>query len=268
MSELTQSKQVGEACPRRLWVMSTLTDDERLEATDRLPQALQFHISRCEACQALADELLPATRSLLAMGQSEPPGDLLAAAQAQAVAAIDRGAELTGRVVVPDLEEPLTLPPAVRIPMRSFRYAAAAVILIGFASFWIVRNSGPQLPVVSGQNSWDRSPPAVESPHDVPMRKVDTVRVDVVAGEPEVDTQLAASTSQENESGKRRRNRRICDQKVYDESTLLGDGDCVPTIRVRPDTRQRNLGWGGIFDRPAPNGRETRLLGNDASRRR
>ncbi len=89
-------------CPKRLWVMTTLSDDEIVRPNGPLPQGLEFHLSRCPSCRALADDLLAVAASLGSDCEQELPESLLGRAQRQTEAALKDGARMSGRVVVDD----------------------------------------------------------------------------------------------------------------------------------------------------------------------
>ncbi len=54
MNEANVQERDGAICPKRLWVILTLSDDELLEDGETPPRILQLHLSRCDSCRALA----------------------------------------------------------------------------------------------------------------------------------------------------------------------------------------------------------------------
>ncbi len=93
----------GQAsCPKRLWVMLTLSDDEALPDSGRLPQGLQFHLSRCPSCRTLAEQLTAVSTGLRDLAQREPGKEVAVAANRQLRQAMRDGAKLTGRVAIVD----------------------------------------------------------------------------------------------------------------------------------------------------------------------
>jgi len=85
-------------CAKRVWVMTVLSDDESFGPDQALPPGLEFHLSRCPECRALADELLAVTSGLSGLAATAAPAGLLDRANTQAGAALAAGGELTGRV--------------------------------------------------------------------------------------------------------------------------------------------------------------------------
>lgn len=155
MSELVTGNWAESTCPKQPWIMSTLADDEQSTAEGEFSYAMRFHLARCESCRALADRLLDAASALRELGKADPPADLFERAGRQAMAAIETGAELTGRVDVPDVEELQEIPTAPRWWWRPVRYAVAATILLAFASYWVARFTPVGAPGLTGPEDWD-----------------------------------------------------------------------------------------------------------------
>jgi hypothetical protein len=154
MDDQTRPREQDEGgCPKRVWVMTTLSDDDAPGSVEELPPGLQFHLSRCEPCRALAERLLAVSGTLQSLSLLEPDSEVRERADAQALTALREGARLTGRVSIPD--EPEVMPSArTGVPwLRYGRYAAAAAIvlavglvvpkLIGPRSLPRVTSSGP-----------------------------------------------------------------------------------------------------------------------------
>ncbi len=165
MSELVSSDRAEGPCPKQPWVMSTLADDEQSTAEGELSYAMRFHLARCESCRALADRLLDAAGALRELGKADPPPDLFERAGRQAMAAIEAGAELTGRVDVLDVEELDEILTGPRWWWRPARYAVAATILLAFASYWVARFTPAGAPVLTGPKTWD-GPSMVTAPEN------------------------------------------------------------------------------------------------------
>ncbi len=155
MSQSVSEDRAEGTCPKQPWIMSTLADDEQSTAGGEFSYAMRFHLERCESCRALADRILGAVSALRDLEKADPPADLFERAGRQAMAAIETGAELTGRVDVPDIEELDEIPTAPRRWWRPARYAVAATILLAFASYWVARFTPVGAPGVSGPATWD-----------------------------------------------------------------------------------------------------------------
>ena len=136
-------------CPKRLWVMLTLSDDELVVDEESLPKGLRFHLSRCSSCQALADRLMAVSSRLRDLAQLEPAEEVVIAANGQLQQALHDGARLTGRVKVSD-EHDLLRKGTDRGNQRVHRSgpgwyggavaAAAVVVAITFWGVWGVAN--------------------------------------------------------------------------------------------------------------------------------
>ncbi len=155
MNELTDQPGKESTCPKRVWVMSVLSDDEILLADDEilladdeilrindeplrtgspLPQGLEFHLSRCPSCRALAGELQAVTRGLAELASEDTETSLLNRANRQAMSALMNGARMTGRVEVTteQIGRPETVAAWWRSPkLISLTTAAAIVLAIG-----------------------------------------------------------------------------------------------------------------------------------------
>lgn len=182
--------QNDTGCPKRVWVMTTLSDDEAPDSIEKLPPGLRFHLSRCAPCRALAERLLAVSGTLRSLSAVEPDSELRERADAQARSALREGARLTGRVSIPD--EPEVLPSAcTTVPwLRYGRYAAAAAIVLA-AGLTVPKLLGP------------RSPPRVTSsgPVEVPPAPIDRGSRQASAGdgrrEPTGEAQTQAAPGSE-----------------------------------------------------------------------
>jgi len=250
--------QGENACPKRPWVMLTLSDDEAVEAGGTLPQGLQFHLSRCPSCRALADRLRSVTDTIGKMSDLEPGEDVQKRANAQAQQSLAEGARMTGRVMVPD--EPEHLRPVSRTLQLAWwvrwgSYAAAATIVFGFGLYGLTMLAGRDgrqiaadgIPPQNGQHDAPRGP-AVRDPYLAsegtadPGRRADDASVEGVSGDSE--PRLASSTGREPRG-------RVCRHRSHVEAAACDNPNCLYRATVLPDTRQRDLGWGNaLFDMP------------------
>jgi hypothetical protein len=266
-------------CPKRLWVMLTLSDDEALEAGEGLPRGLQFHLSRCPSCRALADRLLAVSGTLRSLGDLEPSDDLRARANSQAIKALDEGARLTGRVSIPDEPERLTVPsyrPGLGVWLRYGTYAAAAALFLAVGLFTLVELRGPgdrKLADTTGD-----APGPSRTLRDSPAKQVESIPEHEADGASKqlargIEKPGAAETSgahrpQTAEPGEqvaqvepaeptpnvplgRRTRRPLCRYRSHVEAAMYEDPNCVYRAIILPDAGQRDLGWGRrLFDKP------------------
>jgi len=123
-------------CPKYLWVLTTLTDDELIGGEEGLPQGLRFHLSQCGACRSLADSILAVTDDLRTLGKTRPDDGLLARADFRANRALEDGARLSGRVDISEPYEPDVGTAKPRRFVKYLPYAAAAAILLAVGLFW------------------------------------------------------------------------------------------------------------------------------------
>jgi hypothetical protein len=124
-------------CPKRVWVLQALSDDEAHAGGD-LPQGLRFHLGRCPSCRELSERLTSTTTALAGLAAaSAPTADFSAAARARVLDALQQGAPLTGRVTIVD--EPMAEPPARH--WRVYATMAAAAALAFAATVWVLRDT-------------------------------------------------------------------------------------------------------------------------------
>ena len=140
MSSSETSNATGaRPCPKRLWVLATLSDDEALPPDGSLPPGLKFHLSRCPSCRLDADRLMAVSGSLMELSEETPPVEILVRADERLEFALSHGAILSGRVSIPK-ENPDDCAefnaPVIRLGVLSLtsRFAAAAVL--AFALGW------------------------------------------------------------------------------------------------------------------------------------
>jgi hypothetical protein len=87
----------GNACPKRLWVMLALSDDEALEPDGELPVGLRVHLRHCDSCRSLSSRLLIASGGLRSLAELEPPAGALDRANTRLEDAIRAGAIRSAR---------------------------------------------------------------------------------------------------------------------------------------------------------------------------
>lgn len=261
MNENRWSGPDEEECPKRVWVMLTLSDDEALEEGESLPPGLRFHLSRCESCRKVAEHLQAASAKLRDLVGLQPPDDLGVRADAQLRRALRAGAELTGRVVIPEDQTPQTPSPGPASRIRVIRYAAAAAVFIGFglAGVWVLR--GPSPPRVAEETGPDETvAPAVAGAPDarppLPPDSSDqsSAHVATESRSPRTDKRLAdTSTVRPAAAGpvRRSRSRPLCRHRSHVEAALCEDVNCIHRAVIVPPRGTRDLGWGNrLFDNP------------------
>lgn len=256
MSELVTDNWAESACPKQPWIMSALADDEQSTVEGELSYAMRFHLARCESCRALADRLLDAAGALRDLGKTDPPTDLFERAGRQAMAAIEAGAELTGRVDVPDVEEPDEIPTAQRWWWRSVRYAVAATILLAFASYWVARFTPVGAPGLTGPQYWDGQS-MVTKPED---------RQRPGAGGPSApsiqesgfDERMAGVSPDGETPGLGT----VCRHRSNRERAMCDKESCVRKALILANRQRRPPAWRQTINPRDDDQSETRLLGN------
>jgi hypothetical protein len=241
----------ASACPKRPWVLLTLSDDEALGEDGAIPPGLQFHLSRCAECRALAERLLSVSSDLHALADRQPGQSLAEAANSRALDALASGAELTGRVEIPDEPEPVRGAPFGWL--RAGRYAAAAAVFIALSLFGLSTLTGEK-----GDNVVDGTPVAGRPLEGVARATKKTpaggeqVRMsDEVPGEAGPAVAAAGERlAERDEAGPAPlRRRRIPRHHSHVEAAMSDDPYNVQSAVVLPDASRRNLGWGRVFDR-------------------
>jgi hypothetical protein len=132
-------------CPRRAWVVRSLSDDDEAGNANAVSQALQLHLVQCPSCKRVADQLAGVTETLRGLGDGEPPEALLARANEQVGASLRQGGALTGRVSIPDDDGPICAVRGATFLARYARYALAASILLalGLTAVWVLNRPAP-----------------------------------------------------------------------------------------------------------------------------
>ncbi len=260
MTDHDMDIETEQNCPKRLWVLLTLSDDELVGGGGELPQGLSFHLSRCDSCRAVADRLSDTTDRLRALGDFEPSGELFAAATARAVDALHDGARLTGRVDIDD--EPLVLPVEESTSRRTRwapRLAAAAVIVFAVTVWGAIsfrdgfrahRGAGSYASQGVVPASEDGRPARTRStPPDPARQPADEARVRLVDVEQEPVIESEAGPAEDSPMPPKGR---IVRHRSHFEAATADELDGPESIIVLPDFNQRNLGWGHLFDRQPP----------------
>lgn len=269
-------------CPKRVWVMATLSDDELCGEGQSVPQGLRFHLSRCESCRLLSERILRVTDSLRDLGGGVPPEGLAGLADVQAGEALRAGARLTGRVDVPeDMELELGVA-RVSVWRRYGQYAAAAMILLAVGLVWAFtrqtgyEDSGVERPVGI----------TARSPQPVPPKGVEAAGVGVATpvpaapdlasadaepdvadrAEEDVEGYVAASPGSRLDLTVPPANLEGHYHHSYIEAALCEDPVCVRRAHLLPDLKGRVIGSGPAFDTSIPvdsTNESTWLLGGE-----
>jgi len=243
----------GEVCPKRLWVMTVLSDDELLDGDATLPQGLQFHLSRCDSCRSLANGLQHVSDCLHGLARLEPGDEFAVRAHSRAFEALAGGARLTGRVEIPDdPESELGHTRGVRWTAYA-RYAAAAAIVFGMGIYVGSNYVHTGRQVVVQEQGDDAVRPSVQ-----PDAVADPAR-GKLAGE-----MVAEEVAGPNPASNAGKERSVVEAAVADgarspvrrprvpqspiEAAQIDDPDYVPRAFFLPDPSQRTLGAGPAID--------------------
>ena len=239
-----QQDEGDQVCPKRLWVLTSLSDDELLGDDQELPQGLQFHLSRCASCRDLANRLIAVAGGLRGLSAMEPDEALADRAQAQALTALRGGAKLTGRVSIPD-EPELEPPYGGTMPLwRYGRLAVAAGIILAFTIVGLSHFSRPYQPAVvkstpEADTGSSEGETVLES--DNAHRTIQGV----------VDEHLAAGHGNASE-GSSTRPYRIRRHHSHIEAALADEPGSFQSAFILPDPAMRNVGWKRLFDSREP----------------
>lgn len=256
MSELVTGNWAEGTCPKRPWIMSTLADDEQSTAEGAFSHAMRFHLARCESCRALADRLLDAASALRELGKADPPADLFERAGRQAMAAIETGAELTGRVEVPDVEELHEIPTAPRWWWRPVRYAVAATILLAFASYWVARFTPVGAPGLTGPEDWDGQ--SLVTAPEFRQRPNAGSRTTPSIDESGSGRRMAGVSP----DGESPRPGAVCRHRSNLERAMCDNENCVRKALILSNRERRRPAWRHRIDPSDKDQSETHLLGN------
>lgn len=256
MSELVTGNRAEGTCPKQPWVMSTLADDERSTAEGKLSHAMRFHLARCDSCRVVADRLLDATGALGDLGMEDPPTDLFERAERQASAALEAGAELTGRVDVPDFEEWDEVPNAPRWWWRPARYAVAATIFLAFASYWVVRFTPIGVPRVTGPENWDGQSLVISPEH---RRRPNAGSPTVPSIDESGSHERMADGAPDGESSSLGA---VCHHRSNRERAMCDKESCISRALILANRQRRRPGLRRTIGPRDGDQSETRTLGN------
>lgn len=216
------SEPLESACPKRTWVMTTLSDDEACPDSQSVSAVLRLHLSQCSSCRELADQLTEISSDLRELADLEPTATLFAQADRQAHQALSDGARLTGRVDIPD--EPLVKLTARPIrPWWTYgRFAAAAVILLAVVGYSWFSNAPKPAPNIS----------IVDHIVDGTVRRANKPAPEKASPEPE-DALVDSAVPENNESAAPV----ICYHRTYQEAAKCEKTNVVH--RIRPMGRRQ-----------------------------
>ncbi len=248
VNPLTDRNQDSE-CPKRMWVMTALSDDESLGPGAALPAGLQFHLARCPMCRSLADRLMTVNRSLGELAALLPSAELEADAGERVEMALRQGARLSGRVDLSDLrlEEEVPMPHSRR-GYHDLAIAASLLFAAGFIGFISLQRGG-ESPLVGPTNAIHR--PGQSAMPRVPASSDSVARPNeqrVVVGQG--PSNAAESDSGANVTGLPEPV--ICRFHSHVEAAMSDYVGCVPAAMVLPDPAERDLGWLRWFDKSRP----------------
>ncbi len=256
MSELVTGIRAEGTCPKQSWVMSTLADDEQSTVEGEFSHAMRFHLARCESCRALAERLLNTVDVLGELGKADPPAELVERAERHAMAAIEAGAELTGRVDVRDVEELDEIPTAPRWWWRPVRYAVAATILLAFASYWVARFTPVGAPGLTGPEDWDgRS--LVTAPKDRQRRGAGSP-----TGPSIDDSDFGERMAGVSPDGELPRLVTVCRHRSNLERAMCDNEGCVRKALILSNRQRRRPAWRQRIGPSDDDESETHFLGN------
>lgn len=256
MSELVTDNWAESTCPKQPWVMSTLADDEQSTVEGEFSHAMRFHLARCESCRALAERLLNTVDVLGELGKADPPADLVERAERQALAAIEAGAELTGRVDVTDVEEIDEIPTMPRWWRRPVQYAVAATILLAFASYWVARFTPVGAPGLTGPEDWDGQS-LVTAPEDRQQPNAGSSTT------PSIDESGSDERMVEvRPDGETPRLGTVCRHRSNLERAMCDNENCVRKALILSNRQRRRPAWRQTIGPSDDDQSETRVLRN------
>ncbi|MGD2111087.1 MAG: hypothetical protein PVI86_17050 [Phycisphaerae bacterium] len=267
-AEERRQADAGEqgACPKRLWVMLTLSDDEAVEQDGSLPQGLKFHLSRCPSCRAVADRLNAVTESLGEIAEQEPTPDLQQRADARATTALAEGATPTGRVTIADEPERLrALAGTGRrfLWVRYAAYVAAAAAVFGIGLYYLSTFAGRDGRRLAEHPKTQSEPETVvRKPREVVKPGLSSDQGGERPGGPTevapdygdarlADTGRGLGATKDAIVRRPPRKRAACRHHSHVDAANCDDPSCIHRATVLPDARGRNLGWlGPLIDTP------------------
>lgn len=223
------------SCPKRMWVLSMLSDDEALERLDALPMGLEFHLKQCSSCRALAEQLRAVDADLRNLAGTEVPAGLEQQAAAQALEALEAGAQPTGRVELAD--DPIDAEVSRIYRLRTTAaLAAAAVVVFAVGAVLFFQVSDPDVPPGPLVNHTSARPEFVSE--DDPPTEQDADQVQYVAQAP------ATPTSP--------RDRRVLAPRSYSEALEFDTEHSFQRATILRRPSEPGRAWHLLFDKPAP----------------
>lgn len=247
-----QLMDAGEAgpCPKRIWILSTLSDDEALGPDGSPPPGLQFHLSRCPACRREADRLRSVSDALRELSTIEPPVALRERADEQLAVALAHGAVSSGRVTIPGGDGADFDAPQVRATALRFigRFAAAAVLVfaVGWAGLAVLERDVARTFVAQ----------ATARP-DSPQRRVRTSNSATEFSQPAAGAKDAVAAREAEQP-----QRPYCTALPYFDNSVPDDTNCIQRAFSLPARGRRDLGLQPPIqrlDNPPPPVSTTRL---------
>lgn len=239
-------------CPKRVWVLTTLADDEALGADGALPPGLQFHLSRCPSCRGEADRLRSVSDALRELSTTEPPVALLERADEQLAVALAHGAVSSGRVTIPDDDGADFDAPRARATALRFigRFAAAAVLVfaIGWAGLAVLERDVARTFVAQ----------ATARP-DSPQRRVRTSNSAAEISQPATNAGGAVAAREAEQP-----QLVYCTTLPYFDSDVPDDANCIQRAFSLPARGRRDLALQPsiqLLDKPPRPVSTTRLPG-------
>lgn len=232
--------EVTSRCPKAMWIVNNLVDDETDEAPSTLPSAVDFHLAKCESCRTLVNKLRSTTRDLALLAAREVDESLFERATDRAHRAIADGGRLTGRVEFPK-ESDIT---ANSGSARSFRHrsaiglaAAAAIAIVAFGVYELrqSRTKPSVAPVVAKNNETPeyQAAQAIPNPRSVQSQVAQPV--------------VAAGVTRQTPWPRPIRHRSVIEAAMADEPGAVQYGVALP------DPEERGVGWLRWFDNRTEN---------------
>ena len=216
-----------------MWVLSMLSDDEALERLDALPMGLEFHLKQCSSCRALAEQLRAVDTDLKNLAGTEVPAGLEQQAAAQALKALETGAQPTGRVELAD--DPFDAEANRTYRLWTAASLAAAVVVFAVGAVLFFQVSDPNAPPGPLVNYTSARPEFVSE--DDPPTEQDADQVQYVAQAP------ATPTSP--------RDRRVLAPRSYSEALEFDTEHSFQRATILRRPSEPGRAWRLLFDKPA-----------------
>lgn len=249
----------AEFCPKRNWVLSVLSDDEAVDAGSPLPQGLRFHLSRCAPCREVADRLQSVSAEIAALGEASMPGALVDRADAQALAALEDGTRLTGRVFIDDDEEFAAFERS-GLAMPGRMLGLAAMILFAAGLFVLYRGDLSQRDVAPGgdetivRGAWSDDAPIVDDWVEPPVMAEDPLDPAPPTAPRLADVNVGPAPKRSPVRYQTIRQPVICRHLTHTGAALCDRPHRVHRASVVMDPLGAGDGWRYRVDKNAPNG--------------